>query len=173
MLRSKPYLLISFVALALMTAACTSDNLDDGGSADVVLEIESLENPAITATLDSTTGFCNFTITDWSFGAINLPKNTLALESGFNDISLTSVTITYDWVNPALSTPMRVIGLGGIVVPVGESATLEFLPMNFDDLNADFLSSSAGLTMRFEGRTVEGSHVQQTVLRQLNIEGCF
>lgn len=172
MLRSKSYLLIPFVALALVTTACTNDNLDDGGSADVVLEIESLDNPPITATLNTTTGLCTFTIKDWSFGAINLPKNELALESGFNDISLTSVTIAYAWVDPLLSTPTRVVGLGGIVVPVGETATLEFSPMTFDDLSVAFQSSSASLTMLFEGRTVEGSTVRRTVLRQLNVSSC-
>lgn len=173
MLRTKSSLALSVAVMLLAVTGCTNDNLDDGGSADVVLEIETLENPPVTATLDSTTGFCTFTVSDWRFGARNLPKNELAGESGFNDISMTQVTITYDWINPALSTPTRVIGLGGIIVPVNGTASLELQPISFDDLAGVIPGSTANLTMRFDGVTVEGSAVWQIVGRQLFIEGCI
>ena len=53
MLRTKSSLTLSVVVMLLAVTGCTNDNLDDGGSADVVLEIETLENPPVTATLDS------------------------------------------------------------------------------------------------------------------------
>lgn len=75
MLRSKSFKILPLVLLLLAGTACTNDALDDGGSADVVLEVESLENPAVTASLDATTGFCTFTVNTWKFGARALPKN--------------------------------------------------------------------------------------------------
>ena len=172
MLRTKTCLALSVAVLLLAVTGCTNDDLDDSGSADVVLEIETLENPPVSATLDSTSGACIFQVSDWRFGARNLPKNDLAGESGFNDISMTQVTITYQWIGGAV-TPQRVVGLGGIIIPVNGTASLELQPIAFDDLNGGLQGSTANLTMLFEGVTVEGSRVSQTVGRQLFIEGCI
>jgi len=160
--------------LALLAVACTNDALDDGGSPDVVLEVKALENPPVTASLDRTTGVCTFTVEDWSFDALNLAKNETAEGSSpFNDITLTTVTIEYNWIDTAVSTPTRVFGLGGVVVPVGGNANLTFQPIAFDDLSIALSSHTANLTMIFEAVTVEGSHLRTTVGRQLSVESCI
>lgn len=69
-------------------------------------------------------------------------------------------------------TPTRLVGLGGVVVPVGETAQVEFSPIAFDDLSLALSSSTANLTMTFDAITIEGTRITQVVLRQLHVEAC-
>ena len=52
--------MVPVAALALIASACTTDSsLDDGGSADVVILVDSLTNPVVTAqTSSGASGSC-------------------------------------------------------------------------------------------------------------------
>ena len=173
MFKRTPLALLALIPL-LVTAGCTNDTLDDGDSADVIMEVLVLSNPPVSAALDTMTGACTFTITDWSFDVAAEPKNALA-DPPYNDIELISVSIVYDWLNDALDAGQvnpRIVGLGGTTVPAGASAQVAFQPIAFDDLTLGHSGSTANLTMTFVGRTVEGTTITKVVLRQLNIESC-
>ena len=169
----KRWLVLLLAPLALAAVACTNNSLDDGDGPDVVLEIDALENPPISASLDQATGICTFTVEDWSVNATNLPKNDAAEDSSpFNDIAMISVTVVYNWIDPGIATPDRVFGLGGIVIPVGASSVVTFQPIALDDLSLALQSSTANLSLTFEGVTVEGTRMRATVGRQLTVESC-
>jgi hypothetical protein len=179
--------------LLLAGASCTSDGLDDGTGADVVLEILGLQNPPVTAAL-ATTGSCStttatgcmadtdcpvaetcvfgcvLTVVDWTAEVAAQPKNTLAAPI-FNDIVMIDVTLTYDWLNGTVM-PQRTFGLGSVAVPAGGSSSVTFAPLAFNDLSSAILSSTANLTLNFRARTVEGTNINTTVLRSLNVEVC-
>lgn len=182
--------------VVLLAFACTNDSLDDGDSPDVVLEIGSLDNSPVTAAVsqglcagDGTTacaadaecalvggpclGGCTLEVVDWTGTASNVPLNALAGSSPFNDIILESVTIVYDWIDDAASTPTRVVGLGSVTVPAGGSNTFSFAPISFQDLTG-VEGLTANLALTFNARTVEGERV--TVVddapRQLFVEAC-
>lgn len=165
-------------ALLLAATACTNDALDDGSSADVVLEIQDLTAQPVTASTDTGGGGgCSLEVQDWTGTALNVPVSALAgnLSSPFNDILLESVTISYDWdldgiPDPGI-TPTSVVGLGGITVPAGGSATFAFAPISFQEV-LPVAGQTANLTLDFRGRTVEGEVVHRTALRQLFVEDC-
>jgi hypothetical protein len=59
MLSKNSWKTFSLVAVLLVAAGCTNDGLDDGSSADVILEIVSLDNTPVTANLTtSAQGTC-------------------------------------------------------------------------------------------------------------------
>jgi hypothetical protein len=159
-------------AVLLVTASCTSDALDDGGSADVVLEIISLENPAVTAQQAGAGGLCTLQVEDWTASAQAVPKNSLAGSSPFNDLTLHTVTITYNWIDPGITTPTRVVGLGDATIPTAGVNSVTFAPISFDDLDIGLQGHTANLVMVFDATTVEGSAVRATVQRQLFVEVC-
>jgi hypothetical protein len=191
------------VGLALMvllaSASCTSNNLDDPDSADVIMEITTLDAPSVTAQLQSaTSGTCSgsgtlctsnqdcglnevcvrtdtciLEVEDWTATVQAAPKNPLATEP-FNDIVMIDVTISYVWVNPAITTPPFVVGLGNVVVPAQGSNSIMFPPISSDAINnnAAIEGSTASLTMDFRARTVEGTNIRQTAFRQLVVEIC-
>lgn len=173
-LKRDKWMLLLLATLLIGTVSCTSDALDDGDSADVVLEIQVFDAPAVSASLDQMTMVCTFTVNDWQVSFENLPKNGSAEGSSpFNDIVMQDVTVTYGWINTALSTPARTIGLGSVAVPVGEQIQGNFSPIAFDDLSFAVSGSTANLTMLFRGITVEGTQLFLSVSKQLNIEGCI
>jgi len=191
------------VGLALMvllaSASCTSNNLDDADSADVILEITALDAPSVTAQLQSaTSGTCSgsgtlctsnqdcglnevcvrtdtciLEVEDWSATFLAAPKNPLATEP-FNDIVMLDVTITYEWVNPAITTSPLVVGLGNIVIPAQGSNSVMFPPISSDAVNNNpaIEGSTALLTLDFRARTIEGTNIRQVARRQLVIEVC-
>jgi hypothetical protein len=171
---SKPRWTLALLAVTLLlVGGCTNDSLDNGSSADVVLEVEMLENPPVNAALDQTTGVCTFTVEDWRFSAFNLPKNTVTEDSSpYNDISMISVTVGYLWVNGALATPTRTFGLGGVAIPVGETAEVTFQPIALDDLSIAYAGSTANLDLTFHARTTEGTDIITRVARALTINSC-
>lgn len=168
------WMLLLLATFLIAGVSCTSDALDDGDSADVVLEIQVFDAPAVTASLDQMTMLCTFTVNDWQVSFENLPKNGSADGSSpFNDIVMQDVTVTYNWINTALSTPARTIGLGGVAVPVGEQIQATFSPIAFNDLTLAVSGSTADLTMLFRGVTIEGTQMFLSVSKQLNIEACI
>jgi len=171
MLKSKKYLMPLLAAVLLVTASCTNDALDNGSGPDVILEVVSLENPPVTAQQAQQGGLCTLLVEDWTASVQAAPKNPLAIPP-FNDLVLHTVTVMYEWIDPGLSTPTRVIGLGDTTVPAGGIAAVTFAPIAFDDLTAAQQGHTANLTLVFDASTVEGSGVRATVQRQLFVEVC-
>jgi hypothetical protein len=172
MLKNTKWYLPMLAAVLLVTAACTSDALDDGTGADVVLEVVSLENPPVTAQQAQGGVGCTLTVEDWTATLEAAPKNSLAGTPPFNDIILIDVVITYDWIDPGLSTPTRTVGLGDTRIPAGGISSVTFAPIAFDDLDIAQQGHTANLSLLFRARTVEGTTIGDTVSRQLFVEVC-
>jgi hypothetical protein len=163
---------ILFLALAFVAAGgCSHDGLDDGDSADVVMEIRTMETQPITAAQSQGGGGCTFTIVEWTATVANVPKSELAGpdSSPFNDIIVDSVTITYEWLNPAFGTVTRVKGLAG-TIPADETGSISFSPIEPEDIPSDGVS--ANLTMLFQGHTVENESVSATAGATLIVNSC-
>jgi len=187
------------LVLVIVAGACTSDSLDDGDSADVVLQVVSLEPTAVTAQRETGSGVCSFsgaactvnsdcplgetctgaggcqlTVQDWQASFTNLPKNSVAITSPFNDIVLDHVEISYLWQIPGPVIAEQVIGLNAVTVPVNGQASASFPPISSAAVNNDpaVEGNTADLTMIFRGTTVEGSGVSVVAQGQLNIERC-
>ena len=194
----KRWTLVLLLVMTLVAMSCTNDELDDGDGADVIMLIESLTNPVVTAqTSSGTSGACNnsgtfcildsdcspgdfcvippvgctLEVVDWSATVRNSPKNSVAT-GPFNDIVLQDVTITYAWLGGAV-TPAAAVGLGNATVATNETADVTFAPISFDALAASGVSgATANLTLTFRGRTVEGTTITTTATRQLFVETC-
>jgi hypothetical protein len=163
----KTWLALTVLAVvAAGSSSCTNDGLDDGSSADVILEVLALTNPAIQGQL--TAGVCNITVTDWTARLLAAPKNVAAVPP-FNDVALVDVTISYDWVDGANSTPTRTFGLGDTIIPAQASSTVNFTPIALDDILNLALPATGELTLTFRARTVEGTTITDTVQRTLSV----
>jgi len=199
MIRWKSWAL-SLVVLVVLVAAgsCTNDSLDDGDSADVVLEITQLDNTKVSAAAQQGSGTCSFsggqctvnsdcpiaesctgttgcqlTATEWSFTVANLPKNSIGITQPFNDVVMNSVDITYAWVVAPPANSTATVGLGGVTIPVNGTGTFKFFPISSAGLTAAGVDgNTANLTMVFRGRTVDGTGVTGVSLAQLNVEAC-
>lgn len=194
---------ISLLGFALLVVpACTDSNLDNGDSANVVLQMLDLQDPVVkgqtqigTCTvsgaqcldssqcdaldptdvcfIDPTAATC--IITEWSATLANAPKSALATESPFSDIALTDVTVSYEWLNGFVMDPFTV-ALSGSIEP---SATriVKFFPMSSEDLAAlraafPLVARSANVTLRFRGKVENGDDVERTAGAQLFVEAC-
>jgi hypothetical protein len=187
---------LAILAVLAISLSCASNNIDDPDSADVILEVEQLENPpvetqcslspdgqcSVSGTVcqdnsDCASGvevcvrnqICQLTVTDWTARIGAQPKNTLAIPP-FNDLILQNVAIHYEWLDAAVVTPDRVVGLGNTVIPAQSSSQVSFSPISLDDLAVVPGGRTANLTMTFNAITVEGTRVTQTVGRQLHVE---
>lgn len=175
---SKRALYLLTVAAALLVvgfAGCNSTNLDDGDSADVVLEVNTMTGSPITSQPDNLTGGCVFTIQDWSATLANKPKNSLAVTSPFNDIRLIALDISYAWANPAVAgvTNPRTFAMAG-TIPANGTASVTFTPIALGDLDLSKEGQTADLVMVFRGRTVDGFDVSAPVYgKQLNVNSCI
>jgi len=161
-------------AVLLAAAACTGNDLDDGSSADVFLEIATFENPSITA--QQTEGLCVFEVVSWSATIEVVPKNELAT-APFNDVVMEEVLIEYYAPDDADHTTLlfgpRRVQLGDVVIPTGASNSITFEPISFDDLGTyGTEGSTLNLVVTFVGRTIEGTTVGVSAGRQLFIENC-
>jgi hypothetical protein len=172
MLRSKKYLMPLLAAVLLVSASCSNDALDDGSGADVVLEVLSLDNPAVTAQVAGGGGLCTLQVEDWTASMQAAPKNPLGGATPFNDLILHTVTITYNWIDDGISTDPAIIGLGNATIPANGIGSVTFAPISFDDLSAAMQGHTSNLILVFDATTVEGTHVRSTVQRQLFVEVC-
>jgi len=190
----KTILMIPAAAVLLLAGACTGNALDNGNSADVVLEIISFTTPPVTAAINTngfcsttttigctidadcpglevcTIGGCTLTVVDWTVSLSNVPKNSLAAGPA-NDIAMIDVSITYGF--PLGNPAPRVFGLGGQVITTGGTGSIAFQPIALQDLNAALESSTGSLLMTFRGQTLEGSAVNLIVARDLSVEVCM
>ena len=190
----KTILMIPVAAVLLLAGACTGNGLDDGSSAQVVLEIVSFTTPPVTAATN-TAGFCSattaiactgdadcplnevcniggctLTVVDWTVAFSNVPKNSLAAAPA-NDIAMIDVTISYSFPGAGNPAP-RTFGLGGQVITTGGTGSIAFPPIALQDLDATLVSSTGGVLMTFRGQTQEGTMVVLTVARDLTVEEC-
>jgi hypothetical protein len=191
-------MLIAAGLLVLGAASCSGNTLDDADSADVIIQVVSLDNPQVTANTSSgSSGTCQITgsfclidtdcgigdscvippagctleVADWTANLANVPKNSLAV-GPWNDVVLADVTITYSWLSGEV-TPVNVVGLGNVTVPAEETAAVTFQPITNDALqNPSLEGSTANLTLDFRGITVEGTTLRGIVSRQLFVETC-
>jgi len=187
------------LVLIVVAGACTSDRLDDGDSADVVLQVLSLDPVAVTAQPETGTGTCSFsgaqctvnsdcpfgesctgatgcqlTVEDWQVTFQALPKNSVGVTSPFNDVIMDNVDISYSWQVGAPIIGAQSVGLNGVTVPVNGQAQANFQPISAAAVNSDpaLEGNTADLLMVFNGTTVEGSRVDVVAQGQLNIERC-
>jgi hypothetical protein len=190
------WLAVGLLAVLAFGLSCTSNDLDDADAADVILEVVTLDNPPVevrcslstdgqcsvggafcTSNADCQAGVevcifnqvCQLEVTDWDATIAAQPKNTLAIPP-YNDLILQNVTIAYAWLDPALTTPVRTVGLGNTVVPAQGTSQVSFAPIALDDLTPDKPGHTANLTLTFNAITVEGTRVSETVGRQLHVE---
>lgn len=164
---------VLFAAAAVVVLpACNSTNLDDGDSANVVLEVGTVTIPQIQGQIDQITGVCTFTITDATAQLLNKAKNELAA-SPFSDIRNLSVTIDWTWDSALVSpTPQRVLLLPG-TVPANGTFTTSFTPIMLGDLTPDKEGHTANMYMTFRGQTVDGYDVTALGLgKTLSIGSC-
>jgi hypothetical protein len=202
-MRSLNRLWIVPAACALVLAvACTGSSLDDGDSANVVMQVQNLNDPPVTGSvqvgscvlsglpcvsdddcadnddcfIDPTGTECQ--VVNWNATLLNKPKSELAGESPFNDIVLQDVTLEYDWLNGFQMSggDTRVIPISGTIDPNG-TQQVTFLPISaedLDDLRNAFPAQerSANVTMTFRGRVEDGEKVTVSAGGQLFVEAC-
>lgn len=169
----KPWLTALLAAAVLVAPGCTGNSFDDGDGPDVVLEIVSLDNPPVTASVDEETGACEIEVQDWTASLSNKPKSPLAVSEPYNDVVVQQLVIQYSWIDPSLSTPTRTVGLGDIAIPADGTGGVTFSPLAFDDLSIAITGHTANLTLTFYATMVaNGKRITSTVTRQLFIEGC-
>lgn len=191
----KTILMIPVAAVLLLAGACTNNGLDDGDSADVILEIISFTSPPVTATTN-TSGFCNatttiactadadcplaevcniggctLTVVDWTVTLSNVPKNSLAAAPG-NDIAMIDVLITYGFPGAGNPAP-RTFGLGSQVIQTGGTGSISFQPLALQDLDVTLLSTTGSLLLEFHGQTLEGSAINLLATRDLTVQECL
>jgi hypothetical protein len=159
---------ILVLAAAGWFAGCNG-TIDNGNGPPVVLEVENVTIPPVSATLDSA-GACTYTLTPGTAQFKNKPKNSGADKSPFNDIILKNVDITSHW-DDALTTAFT-SGLGGSV-PAAGNATAQFVAANAGELIADTRAGhSASLTLDFHGQTVAGDNVSVSTGGTIVVNSC-
>ena len=103
--------------------------------------------------------YCAFQIQEW----------TATIEAVSQEIVMTDVTITYDWVNPTIVIPPFTAGLGSVSIPANGTNQVRFLPIASDAIYSDpaIEGATATLTLRFRGVTLGGEEV--TIVSQANL----
>ena len=183
----------------LIVAGCASGDIDDADSAHVVMQIETLDTPGVTGAVEgdgvcsgdaavscasdatcanaqpalgSCIGLtCVRTITEWSGTMRNVPKNSLANTSPFNDITLNTVDVSY----PGSGIAPETLGMGGVTIPADNSGSFAFDPITFQGIAGfpDDQSASVNVLFTIRGQTAVNDAVTVTAAAQLNIETCF
>ena len=194
MYREKKWCVLLLAALALAATACTSNDVDES-EADSVLEVLTIDNPPVTGEINN--GTCSISgtecltndncpdfetcippivagecvVTEWSATVANKPLNEGGDVTPFNDITVTSVTISY--TNPDGSTyaPTRTIPVSA-TIEAGATAQLTFFPIALGDLAASGVTVYVQLD--FNAESVVGNEVETAGLggEQLVIGTC-
>jgi hypothetical protein len=193
----------AFVAILALCAlpGCTNNDLDDGDSANAIMEVAQLSAPKVSGNV--TTGTCtnsNLTclsdancdpndpqdtcfidpagaeceIVDWTATLRNAPKTPLNA-APYADMIVQSVTVSYNWFNGFVSPP-RTFSLGGTIEP-GSTLAVQFKPLTAEDLEdlrafAPSQERSANVTLVFRGVLVDGDPVSATAGQLLLVEAC-
>ena len=175
MVARKSWLLILLAAgLLLLAVRCADSNIDDGDSANVLLELTQLTLPPVTATLDTgVPPVCNkFLVTEATATLTSLPKSELAITSPFNDALIESLTISYVWDDPISLTTLPYTTSERIEVPADGTNTINFFPIKFADLTTAMAGHTAELSLLFLGRTEDGTAVQAVGGGTLAVNSC-
>ena len=170
MRRSTQYLALLLVAAAGTWLAGCNSAIDDADGPNVVLEVENMTIPPVTASVDSS-GNCTFLIAQGTATFKNKPKNLGAGEEPFNDIVLQSLDVAYFWDDGVVTTGMTT-GLGG-TVPANGSSTASFMVVSSDAVSANNRAGHlANLRLTFRGVTISGDDVSVTTGGALAINSC-
>ncbi len=170
-------LTVAFAASLVLLAACAHGSIDNGDSADVILTVQNLPNiPPVTAAPSPGGTGCTFTVPNVNVTLGSRPKTELAIGSGFSDISMENVEITYQWsatttAPPAGAVATDTLGIAG-TIPVNGSQTVSFAPIRLENLIAGLDGRTANLTMLFRGHTLDGHAVSATGGGALTINSC-
>jgi hypothetical protein len=162
---------IAMVLVAgLLTAGCASNAIDDPDSPNVVVTVQTLTIPPITAAEDpNNAGLCLFTIADATATLRSQPKSEPADNSPFNDTVMESVTIVYTWDDGTPMSPAT-FGISG-TVPVGGTASVLFPAVAGGSLTSALAGHTASLALTFRGQTVSGDDVVIPTGGSLTITG--
>lgn len=193
------WILLGIAVLAV--PACSDSDIDEGDSANVLLQILEIDNPAVQGTVqvgtcsvtgascldnsdcdpldptdvcDLVTGEC--VITEWTATLQNAPKTDLAVETPFNDIVVQDITVSYSWETGFAMTPIT-FPLG-LTIPANTSKAITFFPLSGEDLGALLASLptpaavTADLTITFRGELEDGVKISRTAGAQLFVEAC-
>lgn len=170
---ARKLLVIGTTVLLLATLGCSSSGLDDGTSANVVLEVDQLQLSIVTSTYEPLQGVCVFQITESTAQLSNLPKSESAVTSPFNDILITRMTLSYEWDDGFPSDDY--VTSPRVVIPANGSNTVTFLAAD----PALFLPGAARdghtaeVTILFEGEVTDGSKVQALGGGALFVNSCL
>jgi hypothetical protein len=170
---ARKLLVIGTAVLLLATLGCSSSGLDDGTSANVVLEVDQVQLSIVTSTYDPLNNVCIFQITESQATLSNLPKSAAAITSPFNDILITRMTLSYDWDDDFPSE--NYVTSPRVVIPANGSNDVTFLaadPSLFEP-GAARDGHSAEVTILFEGEVTDGSKVQALGGGALFVNSCI
>jgi len=171
-LRNRSWLSLALATvLSLVLASCASGPIDDPSGAAVYLEVEITDSPSITGQFQQ--GVCVIQITEWGADFINLPKNSSATTSPYNDVIVEDIDISYAWPGaPSVTVPPdRTIPSPG-TVPADSSQSINFEPILLQDLTADMLGTTGILTMSINARTPVNDRIRVQIGEALIIEQC-
>lgn len=159
-------------ALLVVAVSCTGNALDDGGSANVVLQVQEVTIPPVQSQPDPVGGGCVFLLTEATATLNNVPKSDFEEGSPFADIIITSLTISYVWDDPAITTPPYTTS-ERVVIPVDGTNQVKFLAIPLTELDVTKEGHSAELTMLFRGHTEAGSAVEAVGGGVLIVNSCI
>lgn len=163
---------ILLVGLVLALGACAKGNLDDGDSANVALVVQNVPQiPPITASPAPGGVGCAFTVTPVNATLGTRPKSELALTTTFSDVVMDNVVLNYQWVGGTGPVSQDTQPVSGTIQPNG-TQTVSFMPIRLDYLSGSQGGTTAGLTMVFNGHTVDGHNVQATGGGAVSINSC-
>ena len=167
------YVATAVGALALVAVAgCASGNIDDAGSPPNALQVDITQSPPVTGTEDSVSGACVFKITEWEIQFKNVPKNSLATASPYNDFFVDYIVIRYAWPGVAVVVPpQRELPAPGTVSP-SETATIKFEPNLLQDFDANMAGSTGLLDMTVVATYSDGTRVTVPLREALVVDSC-
>jgi hypothetical protein len=171
------YLMLLFAVLLVFATGCPEDSdLDDEDGPPVVFEVSVITTPSVTAAQDPVLMSCAnpvFTVTEWQATGNNLPKNSNAITSPFNDIELVDLTTTYTCPGVAVGCPpQRTQGLTG-TVPANGTVGFTFPPVFLQDVNGSLEGTSINVDMVFRARAISGEDLTYRTGALLQVDSCL
>jgi hypothetical protein len=171
---ARKLLIFVTAVLLVMTVACSSSGLDDGSSANVVIEVDTVELEIITSTFDPLNAVCVFEITESTATLSNIPKSGSAITEPFNDVLINQMIISYEWDDGYVMDPY--VTFPRVVIPANGSNDVKFLAVKL----ADFLAAapsrdghSAEVHLLFNGEVADGNTVQAVGGGALFVNSCI
>ncbi len=131
-----------------------------------ILDSVARDTPPVSTVLDPTTGVCTFTVEDWTL----ILTNTSTELTG--DLIVQQLRLDYDWSDPMLTTPSRMLPVGAVVVPAGGMSQVVFPPIQLGDLSLAYTGQSAEITIEILAQTVAGDPQTDVVQGTLHVEAC-